>query len=348
MDTLLLSRDYAVEIEVSLPCKGKVLVHTGQYVKTGDPIAEASFPDHYQFFDLIHEFGIKADETAEALQRKEGDALNEGDVIARKKSFFSRYLWASDNGALILARDGRLTMAYGEKKIIARAPYDGTVSHILTGKGALLANQSIAVQGQLLFGKRSSGPFVRFEPEELFKQPRKLDKDLKGTVLWIDGQVTAKLWERLKGLELAALVLASATPELPFMEDKAPFTVLLMMGAGEISLDDLSRGLLMDMLGMIVIVEPKARSGNMERPVLFRVWDQESHPLSTKSIPRLEPGARVRLLGKPYQGLLGKVEELSAGVESFASGVLAQAVLVRVDEATLLRLPVKNLELILS
>jgi len=348
MDTLLLSRDYPVELEVSLPCKGKVLVRTGQHVKAGDPIAEASFPDHYQFFDLIQEFGIKAEETAEALQRKEGEALNEGDVIARKKGFISRYLWASDSGALILARDGRLTMAYGEKKLVAKAPYDGTISQILTGKGAMLANQSMVVQGELLFGKRSSGPLVRLEPEELAKQPRRLDKDLKGTVLWLDGQVNAKLWERLKGLDLAALVLASAIPELPFMTDKVPYTVLLMMGAGEISLDALSRGLLMDMLGMIVIIEPKARSGNAERPALFRVWDQESHPLSSKSIPRLEPGAQVRLLGKPYQGLLARVEEISASPESFASGVLAQAALVRVDEDTLLRLPAKNLELILS
>ncbi len=348
MDTLLLSRDYPVALEVSLPCKGKVLVRTGQQVKAGDPIAEASFPDHYQFFDLIHEFGIKAEEVADTLQRKEGDTLNEGDMIARKKGFLSRYLWASESGALILARDGRLTMAYGEKKLIARAPYDGYVSQILTGKGAVLANQSMVVQGQLLFGKRSTGPFVRLEPEELAKQPRKLDKDLKGTVLWLDGQLNVKLWERLKGLELSALVLASATPEMPPLTNRLPFAVLLMMGAGEATLDALSRSLMMDMLGMIVILEPKARSGHAERPVLFRVWDQESHPLLTKTIPCLEPGAQVRLLGKPYQGLLGKIEEISARPESFASGALARAVLVRVDEDTLLRLPVNNLELILS
>ncbi len=348
MDTLLLSRDYPVELEVSLPCKGKVLVHTGQQVKAGDPIAEASFPDHYQFFDLIHEFGIKAEEIGETLQRKEGDTLNEGDMVARKKGFFSRYLWASENGALILAREGRLTLAYGEKKLVARAPYDGIISQILTGKGALLANQSMVVQGQLLYGKRCSGPFVRLEPEELTKQPRKVEKNLKGTVLWLDGPLTTKLWERLKGLELAALVLASAAPGVPIFSEDLPFTVLLMMGAGEATLDELSRALLMDMLGMIVILEPKARSGYAERPVLFRVWDQESHPLLPKNLPRLELGSTVRLLGKPYQGLLAKVEEISVKPESFASGALAQAALLRIDEDTLLRLPVNNLELILS
>lgn len=348
MDTLLISRDYAVELEVSLPCKGKVLVRTGQHVKPGNPIAEASFPDHYQFFDLIREFGIKAEEVTNALQRKEGDALNEGDVIAGKTGFFSRYLRASENGALILARDGRLTMAYGEMKLVARAPYEGVISQILTGKGAMLANQSMVVQGQLLYGKRCSGAFVRLEAEELVKQPRKLDKDLKGTVLWLDGLMSTKLWERLKGLELAALVLASATPELPLLKEKLTFTVLLMMGAGEATLDALSRALLMDMLGMIVILEPKARSGHTERPVLFRVWDPESHPLLPKALPRLQVGSPVRLLGKPYQGLLAKVEEISPRPESFASGVFAQAALLRVDEDTLLRLPVNNLELILS
>ena len=348
MDTLLLSRDYPVEIEVALPCKGKVLVHTGQPVKAGDPIAEASFPDHYQFFDLVHEFGIKPEEVGKVLQRQEGDALNEGDVVALKKGFVSRYFWASENGALILARDGRLTLAYGEKKLIARAPYDGIISQILTGKGALLANQSMVVQGQLLFGKRCLGPFVRLEVEELSKQLRKLDKELKGAVLWLDGQLNTKLWEHIRGLDLAALVLASATPELPILTDKLPFSVLLMMGAGDVSLDELSRVLLMDMLGMIVILEPKARSGNTERPVLFQVWDSESHPLLAKTIPQLQVGSQVRLLGKPYQGLLAKVEEISVKPESFASGVFAQAALLRVDEDTLLRLPVNNLELILS
>lgn len=348
MDTLLLSRDYLVELEVALPCKGKVLVRTGQPVKAGDPIAEASFPDHYQFFDLVHEFGIKPEDITKVLQHQEGDALNEGDVIALKKGFVSRYFRASENGALILARDGRLTLAYGEKKLIARAPYDGIVSQILTGKGAMLANQSMVVQGELLFGKRCSGPFVRLEAEELAKQPHKLDKDLKATVLWLDGQLNAKLWERVKGLELAALVLASATPELPILTDMLPFSVLLMMGAGDASLDEISRALLMDMLGMIVILEPKARSGHTERPVLFRVWDQESHPLIAKTIPHLQVGLQVRLLGKPYQGLLAKVEEISAKPESFASGVFARVAFVRVGEDTLLRLPVNNLELILS
>ena len=348
MDTLLLSRDYPVELEVSLPCKGKVLVRTGQHVKAGDPIAEASFPDHYQFFDLTREFDIKADEIADVLQRKEGDPLKEGDVIAGKRGFFSRYLRASESGALILSRYGRLTLAYGEKKLVAHAPYDGLISQILTGKGALLANQSMVVQGQLLYGKRCSGPFVRLEPEELAKQPRKLDKDLKGTVLWLDGPFNAKLWERIKGLELAALVLSSALPDLPFLSEKWSFTVLLMMGAGEATLDELSRSLLMDMLGMIVILEPKARSGYTERPVLFRVWDQESYPLLQKSLPHLQIGSKVRLLGKPYQGLLATVEEISARLESFASGVFAQAALLRVDDDTLLRLPVNNLEIILS
>ena len=348
MDTLLISRDYPVELEVALPCKGKVLVRTGQAVKAGEPIAEASFPDHYQFFDLVHEFGIKPEEIANVLQRQEGDALNEGDVVALKKGFVSRYFWASENGALILARDGRLTLAYGEKKLIARAPYDGIISQILTGKGALLANQSMVVQGQLLFGKRCSGPFVRLEPEELAKQPRRLDKDLKGTVLWLDGPLSAKLWERVKSLELAALVLASATPELPLLTDKMPLSVMLMMGAGDATLDELSRTLLMDMLGMIVILEPKARSGHTGRPVLFRVWDQESHPLVAKTLPQLQVGSQMRLLGKPYQGLLAKVEEISAKPESFASGVFAMAALLRVDEETLVRLPVNNLEIILS
>ena len=348
MDTLLLSRDYPVEVEVTLPCKGKVLVRTGQAVKAGDPIAEASFPDHYQFFDLVHEFGIKPEEVASVLQRQEGDLLSEGDVIALKKGFVTRYLWASENGALILARDGRLTMAYGEKKLIARAPYDGIISQILTGKGAILANQSMVVQGQLLFGNGCSGPFVRLEAEELAKQPRKLDKELKGTVLWLDGQLGTKLWERVRGLELAALVLASATPERPILTDKLPFSILLMMGAGDASLDALSRALLMDMLGMIVILEPKARSAQAERPVLFRVWDSESHPLAASEIPSLQVGSQVRLLGKPYQGLLATIEELSDKAESFASGVFARAALLRVDEDTLLRLPVNNLELVLS
>ncbi|HSN94136.1 MAG TPA: hypothetical protein VLR89_03630 [Anaerolineaceae bacterium] len=348
MDTLLLARDYPVEIEVALPCKGKVLVRTGQSVKAGDPIAEASFPDHYQFFDLVHEFGIKPEEVSSVLQRQEGDPLSQGDVVALKKGFVSRYFWASENGALILARDGRLTLAYGEKKLIARAPYDGIISQIMTGKGAMLANQSMVVQGQLLFGKRSSGPFVRLEPEELAKQPRKLDKDLKGTVLWLDGPLTAKIWDRIKGLELAALVLASTIPGLPPMTDKLPFSLMLMMGAGDATLDELSRALLMDMLGMIVILEPNARSGHTDRPVLFRVWDPESHPLVAKPLPQLQVGSQVRLLGKPYQGLLAKVEEISAKPENFASGVCRRAALLRVDEDTLVRLPINNLELILS
>lgn len=348
MDTLLLSRDHAVEIEMSLPCKGRVLVRVGQQVKAGDPIAEASFPDHYQFFDLVREFGLNQEAAAAALQRKEGDDLNKGDLIAMKKGLLSRYLWAADHGALLLTRDGRLMMAYGENKLVLRAPYDATVSQILTGKGAMLANQSMAVQGQLLYGQRASGAFVRLEAEEFARQPRRMDRDLRGTVLWFEGVLTAKLWDRLKSIGLAALVLASAMPNLPFFTEKPPFTILLMMGAGDASLDPLSRELLMEMLGMIVILEPKARFDQTERPVLFRVWDPESHPLTKKALPELQIGSRVRLLGKPYQGLLANVEEITAKPETFASGAFSQAALLRIDGDLLVRLPVSNFELIVS
>jgi hypothetical protein len=67
-----------------------------------------------------------------------------------------------------------------------------------------------------------------------------------------------------------------------------------------------------------------------------------------KPLPDLQVGLQVRLLGKPYQGLLAQVEEISAKPESFASGVFAQAALLRVDQDTLVRLPINNLELILT
>ncbi|MEA4812452.1 MAG: hypothetical protein VB108_07785 [Anaerolineaceae bacterium] len=348
METLILSRDYPVELELSLPCKGKVLVRAGQRVKAGDLIAEASFPAHYQFFDLIQEFGIRPEDLEKALQRKEGDPLSAGDLIAWKKGFLGHYLRASEDGALILARDGRLTLAYGEKKLRLKAPYEGLITTILTGKGAVLANQSMAVQAELMLGKRCSGPFVYLTTEELVKQPRRLDKDLKNTVLWLDGLLTQRLWERVKGLELSALVLASAAYDSGVFKESLPFSVLLLMGMGEISLDEISRTLLTDMLGMIVILEPKGRSGGAERPILFRVWDSESHPLVQKPLEQAKPGSPVRLLGKPYHGLLARIEEISKNPESFASGAFARAALLRIGDDTLVRLPLNNIELILS
>jgi len=62
----------------------------------------------------------------------------------------------------------------------------------------------------------------------------------------------------------------------------------------------------------------------------------------------LRVGSKVRLIGKPYSGNVGEVIDLPDEKERFASGLWVYPAVLRRADGEVIRIPVSNIEIIVS
>ena len=111
----IINNDHLLSFAVELPVPGKETVHLGQRVEVGDVIAESILPARFQVFDVLNQFRLKESELEACMKRLAGEDVQRGDVIAKKAGLISRFFRAPDDGKVVAVRDGRVTLAMGEK-----------------------------------------------------------------------------------------------------------------------------------------------------------------------------------------------------------------------------------------
>ncbi len=151
-EILAIACDQQILRSYTLPFTGSVLVRNGQEVEAGQPVAEIQMPERYQVFDAINGLKINPKNIDRHIERLVGEPVKAGDVIAQKSGLISRLFRASQDGMVVAIRDGRITLALGEKKLQVLATFPGTVVEIIPERGAV-----VAVQGLVAAGRRGIG-----------------------------------------------------------------------------------------------------------------------------------------------------------------------------------------------
>ncbi len=114
-EILAIACDQQILRSYTLPFTGSVLVRNGQEVEAGQPVAEIQMPERYQVFDAINGLKINPKNIDRHIERLVGEPVKAGDVIAQKSGLISRLFRASQDGMVVAIRDGRITLALGER-----------------------------------------------------------------------------------------------------------------------------------------------------------------------------------------------------------------------------------------
>jgi len=348
-EILAIACDQQILRSYTLPFAGSVLVRIGQEVEAGEPVAEIKMPERYQVFDVINGLKINPKNIDRHIERLVGEPIKAGDVVAQKSGLISRIFRAPQDGMVVAIRDGRITLALGEKKLQVLATFPGTVVEIIPDRGAVVAVQGLLLQGVWGNGLNSSGELVSLdaaEPAAVKKQPA---ADLQGKIAVVEHAATKAAFAALLARKPAGLVLGSVMPELLPALEQAPLPVMVLVGAGEYEIDPLSKTMLRQMEGQTVYLNAnEADTSELSRPDLILPGKAQVSPGLFREELRLEPGKRVRLLGKPYTGSTGEIIELPEESEKFASGLVMRPVVVRREDDLVIRIPRENVELILE
>ncbi len=326
--------------QVRLSQPGTVLVRTGQEVKVGDVIAEAVIPKEFQIFDIVNHLRIHPSRLDQHLKRLNGDPVSKGDVIAQKPGLITRIFRASQDGRIVSLREGRVTLAMGERKLQVSAPIAGTVVELIPGFGAVIGLTGSLIEGVWSNGLNASGSFIRLDFDFNDPQQRGLLPDLNEKIVFSSAIISPDRFRLLLAKNPAAIVMPSLVPGLVKEALDSRAAIMSLNGFGDQEIDPASLGLLDKMRDQEIYL----LSDGVGQPAELVLPGEagQSSALFDKEIT-LRVGSMVRLLGEPYLGSTGQVVELPERAERFASGLTAKAAVVKRKDGTLIRVPVTNI-----
>jgi len=326
--------------QVRLSQPGTVLVRTGQEVKVGDVLAEAVIPEEFQVFDIVNHLKIHPSRLDQHLKRLNGEPVSKGDVIAQKPGLITRIFRASQDGRIVSLREGRVTLAMGERKLQVTAPIAGTVVELIPGFGAVIGLAGSLIQGVWSNGLNASGSFTRLEFDFNDPQQRGRLPELKDKIVFSGAIITFERFRLLLAKKPAAIVLPSLVPALVHKALNTTIAVMSLNGFGDQEIDPVSLGLLEKMQDQEVFL---LSDGIGQAVELVLPGEAGKNSALFDEEVSLRVGSLVRLLGEPYLGSTGRVVELPEQPERFASGLMAKVAVVERLDGALIRVPITNL-----
>lgn len=338
----LIQKDSLLHHIVRLPIPGKVSVHLGQEVETGDLIAEANLPARFQVFDVLNHFRIKESKLENCIKRLSQEEVQRGDVIARKPGLISRLFRAPEDGKIVAVRDGRVTLAMGERSVKAYTPINGVIAQLLPGLGAEIVTRGKSLRGAWGNGQIDSGKLVIIE---------KIDEDtlddLTDCIVFLDDTVTYRDLELLHKAKVAGLIVPALNPLNYDRFSLCPFPLMSLAGFGETKTDPLLLDQLSEFNGQeVYLLARRAEPDQAVQPEVFLPGiDSKNEELFVET-KACGLGSIVRLIGMPYFGSIGKIVELPEQEERLASGVSSRIAVVERNDGTLIRVPIDNFEVL--
>jgi hypothetical protein len=331
-----------------LPIGGRLLVTTGQKVAPTDVIAEANLAPQHTLLEVGHALGLTPEQVDPHIQRKMGERVAKGDVIAGPVGVLNRTVRAPQDGRIVAIGEGQVLMELDGPLYQLRAGLAGTVTELIEDRGAVIEMTGALIQGvwgndqadKSLLTVLSHGP-----GDELV--PGQLNVGHRGAVLLCGTCQREEVIQAAIDLPIRGLILASMPARLAPLALKAPFPIMLVEGFGKMPMNQVAYTLLATNEQREVIVNAMAldrASGDRPEAII-------PLPTSTPVPPPPEtdifaPGQTVLVRRGPHAAQAGTVASLKADLVAFPSGVKAAAGVVRLQSGEQVVVPLANLDVI--
>jgi hypothetical protein len=341
MNTLLAKSHEQLLWPVTLEYSGKVLVGIGEMLTTGQPVAEITLPDHFQVFDLVSSYRIHPSETDQYLRRLVGETVQAGDIVAQKPGLVTKIFRAPQAGRVVSIRDGKVTLALGERKHQALAPFPGEVVELIPGRGVVIALHAAVLQGVWGNGIAGKGPLIAWDEA-------KSAASMSGSLVYFEQAPSIARLRRLLDAGAGGLVFTAILPEHWDFLQKIKVPVLSLMGFGNLHLDAHSKKVLNAILSRpdvpVSLMNLDRHANYGRRPLLIQPLETSIEPVQFTLVPEQKTGREVRLIGQPHSGQLAEVIALPLLPEQFESGLVLMPAVVQLSDGAELRVPLDNLE----
>ncbi len=328
-----------------LPFIGRVMVHESQKVKASDTIATCALPGRHLRIDLRQALNIKSVEKITPLvEKKVGDALQKGDIIAQTKGMLRRIVRAPANGYLISVDNGLVLLEIDNQVFELKAGFSGFVHEVIPEKGAVVEYSGALIQGVWGNGKSGMGILASSVQDPGVEFTRtSLDVSMRGGIWLGSFCAQADALQACAELPLRGLILASMTADLIPVANTMPFPIILTEGFGQARMNEAAYKLLAtnDKREVSISAVPWNRNTG-ERPEIYIPLPSEGNSLP--DAVELAPDQRVRVNMPPFTGKIGTIIRLHPSITRLDNGIQALAADVQFENANAATIPVANLD----
>jgi hypothetical protein len=330
-----------------LPAAGRVVVRAGQKVEALDVVAEGSLEGGHVLLDVRRGLGISAEQADEIIERKIGEEISQGDVIAGPVGLIPRVIRAPKDGRIVAIGGGQVLLETQDGLLELRAGIPGTVVDLVPDRGAVIEGTGALIQAVWGNGHMDVGMLT-----VLLEQPTdeltvdRVDVSLRGAVVLGGYCGQADVLQTAAELPLRGLILASLAGALAPLAARLPIPIVVLEGFGRIPMNPQAYKILTtnDKREVTVNAEPMdAMRGT--RPEVIIPLPATSKPPLPRDTDIFAPGQTVRILRAPYAGMTGKIISLKSGLASFPGGNFPAA-MVELEGGEQTAVPLANMEII--
>ena len=351
-----------------LPVRGEVLVAKGDRVRARDVVARALLDGDIVPVPVSSLLGVPAGDVPGLMLVAPGDAVREGQPIARSKGIFGfgkKELASPAAGTVesVSATTGQLILRGAPLAVEVKAYVDGIVTEVAEGEGATVETDAVFIQGIFGIGGETIGPVVlaaKRHDEPL--EAARIRPEMKGAIVVGGARITAGAVKAAQEAGVAALV-AGGIDDADLRDilgydlgvaitgsERIGLTIVVTEGFGDIAMAARTFALLSGCAGREASVNgaTQIRAGVM-RPEIVVVRRPDDPAPADGARPEeglLEIGTQVRLIRDPYLGALGTVSALPSEPAVLGSGSKARVLEVALGDGRRVTVPRANIELI--
>ncbi len=331
-----------------LPVAGRVEVRLGQKVKPTDIVAEATLAPRHVLLDAARGLGLGREEADRLIERRAGEPVMEGDVLASRGGLARRLIRTPVSGQVVMVGDGQILIEAEVAPFQVIAGIPGTVVELIENRGAVIETTGALIQGAWGNRRIDYGVMrvVAQSPQDLLT-PDHLDVRMRGSILLAGRCDQAETLEAAREMTLRGLILGSMEAYLVPVAAKLRFPVMVVEGFGARTLSDRAFKLLAsnDNRDVVVNAQPYDRLAGT-RPEIIIPLPAPTPPALSQDIGELVAGSTVRVTRAPYEGWIGNLRVVRQGLTKFPSGVRAPAARIAFENGETAMVPLANLELV--
>jgi len=343
-----------------LPRPGKLFVRKGQQVFPRDVIAETCLVPEFIALDVGRGLGLEAHECNDLIQRKVGDVISEGDVIAVSAPWVvQRSVRAPMDGRIIWVNEGIVLLEKQTKVHPLRAAYPGLVVDLIAERGAVIETAGALVQA--VWGNKLTGfgrlLKIKAEPEFTL-QAEMLENTMCGQVVLGGICNDLETLQRARNVGLAGLILSGMAAKLIPTANELGLPVLVIEGFGNLAYNSVFFDMLMAMVETEVVVNGQGELSNGTRPEVLsplpsritgaegNIADGAQQRGTDSWTPFFFPGQQVRVIQLPYRARVGTISHVFSSPQRLANGLQEMAAKVMLDNREEVIIPLSNLDVL--
>lgn len=359
---------YATTItkERKLPLRGEVLCKEGESVSFDDVVAKSLMPGDPQLLKISARLGVDPDEVMDFMLKKQGDSVEEDELIARYRAFFgliNREFRSPVKGyiEMVSTVTGQAIVRAAPVPIAVKAYIPGKIRDVMPNEGVVIETRAAFVQGIFGLGGETHGRlrFLVDSPGDVLTEDMITSND-RGHVIVGGSYVTLPAFSRAVEVGASGVVvggfdypdatklLGEALGVAITGHEELGCTLVITEGFGKMTMSQRTFNLLKRFEGHMASINgaTQIRAG-VQRPEIIIPHDEPTEGVPGEELEAgIVPGTPIRIIREPYFGAVGRVFHLPVELQLVETGSYVRVLVAKLDDGREVTVPRANVEII--